>query len=86
MCRLFRFIPWHKKVRQKGNLFFYVFEFFLTYLVSITHPLFQVTINMSSTRGAEDCSAGRPPRDESNACDESAEGANTASAKVRHIF
>ena len=77
-------------VTQKGEterqFVFYVFEFFLTYLVSITHPLFQVTVNMSNTRAAEDCSAGRPPRDESNACDESAEAANAASAEVRHIF
>ena len=43
--------------------FFYVFVFFLTHLVSTTHPLFQVTINMSSASGAEDDSAGRPPRD-----------------------
>ena len=77
-------------VAQKGEterqFVFYVFEFFLTYLVSITHPLFQVTVNMSNTRAAEDCSAGRTPRDESNACDESAEAANAASAEVRHIF
>ena len=63
---------------------FYVFVFFLTHLVSITHPPFQATINMSGGSGAEDCSAGWPPRDESNACDESAEGANFASAEVRH--
>ena len=53
-------------------------------LVSINHPPFQATINMSGGSGAEDCSAGWPPRDESNACDESAEGANFASAEVRH--
>ena len=51
-------------MRQTGNLFFYVFVFFLTRLVSIAHPHFQVTINMSSASGAEDSSAGRPPRDE----------------------
>ena len=43
---------------------FYVFVFFLTHLSSITHPLFQVTINMSSASGAEDSSARQPPRDE----------------------
>ena len=53
-------------------------------LVSITRPPFQATINTSSGSGAEDCSAGWPPRDESNACDESAEGATFASAEVRH--
>ena len=38
--------------------------FFLTHLVSTTHPFFQVTINMSSVSGADDSSAGWPPRDE----------------------
>ena len=46
---------------------FYVFVFFLTHLVSITHPPFQATINMSVGSGAEDCRAGMPPEDESNA-------------------
>ena len=46
---------------------FYVFVFFLTHLFSITHLPFQATINMSSGSGAEDCRAGLPPEDESNA-------------------
>ena len=41
--------------------------FFLSHLVSITHPPFQVTISMSGGSGAEDCRAGLPPEDESNA-------------------
>ena len=75
-------------VAQKGetdqSVSYDVFVFFLTHLVSITHPPFQATINMSGGSGAEDCSAGVPPRDASNACDESAERANFASAEVRH--
>ena len=41
---------------------FLVFVFLLTLLVSTTHPLFQVTDNMSSSVGAEDSRAGRPFR------------------------
>ena len=46
---------------------FYVFVFFLSHLVSIAHPPFQATISMSGGSGAEDCHAGLPPEDESNA-------------------
>ena len=46
---------------------FYVFVFFLSHLVSIAHPPFQATISMSGGSGAEDCRAGLPPEDESNA-------------------
>ena len=58
--------------------------FFLTRLVSITHPLFQVTINMSSASGAEDSSAGRPPRDEdAEAAAVSAPGAELGRGSVQ---
>ena len=61
-----------------------MFVFLLTHLVSTTHPLFQVTDNMSSSVGAEDSRAGRPPGDKREAPSDSnkcpAEGANAASA------
>ena len=41
--------------------------FFLTHIFSITHLPFQATINMSGGSEMEDCCAGLPPEDESNA-------------------
>ena len=52
---------------DRQSVFVCVCVFFLTHLVSITHPPFQATINMSSDSGTEDCRAGRPPGDKSNA-------------------
>ena len=60
------FVSFHS-VAQKGetdqSVSCDVFVFFLTHLVSITHPPFQATINMSGGGGAEDwtSAAGSSP-------------------------
>ena len=64
---IFFFVFGHKLVRHRDHPFFCVFVFFLTRLVSPTHPPFQVTTNISTRTGAEDRRPGGPPGDESDA-------------------
>ena len=66
LCFFF-FVFGHKLVRHRDHPFFCVFVFFLTRLVSPTHPPFQVTTNISSRTGAEDRRPDGPPGDESDA-------------------